>query len=63
MAEQLGAVTTASDDFLPERYEIVFDESPAADVEEGEDLIKRLIYRADQPAERRLRPARPGTGT
>jgi hypothetical protein len=41
----------------------VLDESPAADVEEGEDLIKRLIYRADQPAERRLRPARPGTGT
>ena len=31
MAGQLGAVTTAGHDFLPERHELVFDESPAAD--------------------------------
>jgi hypothetical protein len=49
MAAQLGAVTTGGHDFLPERHEIVFDESPAPDVEDGEDLIQRLIYRADLP--------------
>ena len=52
MATQLGAVTTAGDDFLPERHEIVFDESPAADVADGEDLVQRLVYRADQPYRR-----------
>ena len=52
MAAQLGAVTTAGDDFLPERHEIVFDESPAADGADGEDLVQRLVYRADQPYRR-----------
>jgi hypothetical protein len=56
MAAQLGAVTTAGDEFLPERHEIVFDESPAADGADGEDLIQRLVYRAGQPA--RFAPAR-----
>jgi hypothetical protein len=52
IATQLGVVTTAGDEFLPERHEIVFDESPAADGTDGEDLIQRLIYRADQPYRR-----------
>ena len=52
IAGQLGAVTTAGDDFLPERHELVFDESPAADGADSEDLIQRLIYRADQPYRR-----------
>jgi hypothetical protein len=52
MTAQLGAVTTAGDDFLPERDEIVFDESPAAGGADSEDLIQRLIYRADQPYRR-----------
>ena len=52
MAGQLGAVTTAGHDFLPERHEIVFDESPAADGADGEEVIQRLIYRADQPYRR-----------
>jgi hypothetical protein len=37
---------------LPERHDIVFDESPAADLADGEDLVQRLIYRADQPYRR-----------
>jgi hypothetical protein len=49
MAGQLGAVTAAGPEFLPERHEIVLTESPAADVADGEDLIQRLIYRADLP--------------
>ena len=52
IAVQLGAVTSAGDDFLPERHELVFDESPAADGADGEDLIQRLIYRANQPYRR-----------
>ncbi len=52
IAAQLGAATTGGDEFLPERHELVFDESPAADVADGEDLIQRLIYRADQPYRR-----------
>ena len=52
MAAQLGAETTAGDDFLPERHEIVFDQAPAADGADSEDLIQRLIYRADQPYRR-----------
>jgi hypothetical protein len=52
MAGQLGAVTTAGHDFLPERHELVFDESPAADGADGEEVIQRLIYRADQPYRR-----------
>lgn len=52
IAGQLGAVTTVGDDFLPERHELVFGESPAADGADGEDLIQRLIYRADQPYRR-----------
>ena len=52
VAGQLGAVTTAGKDFLPERHELVFDESPAADGADSEDLIQRLIYRADQPYRR-----------
>ena len=52
LAGQLGAVTTAGHDFLPERHELVFDESPAADGADGEEVIQRLIYRADQPYRR-----------
>ncbi len=48
LAAQLGAVTTAGQGFLPERHQIVFDQSPAPD-DDGEDLIQRLIYRADLP--------------
>ena len=36
-----------STDFLPERHQIVFDEHPGAD--DCEDLVQRLIYRADLP--------------
>jgi hypothetical protein len=49
MAGQLGAVTTAGLEFLPERHEIVFDESPTADGADSEEVIQRLVYRADQP--------------
>jgi hypothetical protein len=52
IARRLDAVTTVGDEFLPERHELVFDESPAADGADGEDLIQRLIYRADQPYRR-----------
>jgi hypothetical protein len=52
MTAQLGAVTTAGHDFLPERDEIIFDESPAADGADSEDLVQQLIYRADQPCRR-----------
>jgi hypothetical protein len=48
LAVQLGVATTAGQDFLPERHQIVFDESPAPE-EGGEDLIQRLVYRADLP--------------
>ncbi len=49
MAGQLGAVTGAGQGFLPERHELVLDQSPAPSVDDGEDLIQRLIYRADLP--------------
>jgi hypothetical protein len=49
MATQLGAATTADQDFLPERHELVLDQSRAPDVDDGEDLLQRLIYRADLP--------------
>jgi hypothetical protein len=52
IATQLGAVTTAGNEFLPERHELVSDASPAADGAGTEDLIQRLIYRADQPYRR-----------
>jgi hypothetical protein len=49
IAGQLGAVTAAGLEFLSERHELVFDDSPAAGGDDGEDLIQRLVYRADQP--------------
>jgi hypothetical protein len=49
LATQLGADTSAGHRFLPERHQIVFDQSPAPDGDDGEDLIQRLIYRADLP--------------
>jgi hypothetical protein len=52
MAMQLGAVADVGQGFLPERHEIVLDESPGPDDDDGEDLIQRLIYRADLPYRR-----------
>ena len=49
MATQLGAVISDGQDFLPERHQLVLDQSPAPSVDDGEDLIQRLIYRADLP--------------
>ena len=49
LAAQLGAVTSAGQGFLPERHQLVLGQSPAPDVEDGEDLIQRLIYRTDLP--------------
>jgi hypothetical protein len=49
LATRLGADTSAGHRFLPERHQIVFDQSPAPDGDDGEDLIQRLIYRADLP--------------
>jgi hypothetical protein len=49
MATQLGVSTGAGHRFLPERHQIVFDQSQAPDGDDGEDLIQRLIYRADLP--------------
>ena len=47
LATQLGADTSAEPGFLPERHQVVFDQTPAPD--EYEDLVQRLIYRADLP--------------
>jgi hypothetical protein len=49
LASQLGADTSAGQVFLPARHQIVFDESSAPGDSDGEDLIQRLIYRADLP--------------
>jgi len=49
VATRIGVDTTAGHRFLPERHQIVFDQSPAPDGQEGEDLVQRLIYRADLP--------------
>lgn len=49
LAAQLGVVTSAGPGFLPERHQLVLGQSPAPDVEDGEDLIQRLIYRTDLP--------------
>jgi hypothetical protein len=48
LATQLGVVTRAGQGFLPERHQLVLDESPAPD-DGGEDMIQRLVYRADLP--------------
>jgi len=48
MAVQLGA-SGEDQGFLPERHEIVLDESPGPDDDNGENLIQRLVYRADLP--------------
>jgi hypothetical protein len=45
----LGTATDAGQDFLPERHQVVLDDSPGPDGDGGEDLIQRLIYRADLP--------------
>ncbi len=47
LAAHLGADTDADHSFLPERHQIVFDQAPAPD--DCEDLVQRLIYRADLP--------------
>jgi len=47
MAAQLGADTSAGQSFLPERHQVVFDEELAP--EDCDDLVQRLIYRADLP--------------
>jgi hypothetical protein len=47
LAAQLGADTSADHSFLPERHQIVFDQTPAPD--DCEDLVQRLIYRTDLP--------------
>jgi len=47
MAAQLGADGSSDHGFLPERHQIVFDHDPAPD--DCEDLVQRLIYRADLP--------------
>src|SRR5262249_57864496 len=49
VAAQVGAVTTAGQGFLPERHQLVFDESPPAGDDGGEDVVQRLIYRTDLP--------------
>jgi Phage integrase, N-terminal SAM-like domain len=46
-AAQLGAEGGSESGFLSERHQIVFSSTPAA--EDSEDLIQRLIYRADLP--------------
>jgi hypothetical protein len=52
LVTQLGVVTDAGHDFLPERHQLVLDPSPAPEVDDCEDLIQRLIYRADLPYRR-----------
>ena len=52
LAAQLGVVTDAGPDFLPERHQLVLDPSPAPEVDDCEDLIQRLVYRADLPYRR-----------
>jgi hypothetical protein len=47
MAAQLGAGGAAEHRFLPERHQIVFDQTPAPD--DCEDLVQRLVYRTDLP--------------
>lgn len=46
-AARLGADGSADQSFLPERHQIVFDQDTAPD--DCEDLVQRLIYRADLP--------------
>jgi hypothetical protein len=47
LAVQLGADGTAESEFLPERHQVVLDKDVATD--DCEDLVQRLIYRADLP--------------
>jgi hypothetical protein len=47
LAIQLGAADSSEPGFLPERHQIVFDETPAPD--DCDDLVQRLIYRTDLP--------------
>jgi hypothetical protein len=47
MAVQAGADCGSEDTFLPERHQIVFGSGPAPD--DYEDVMQRLIYRADLP--------------
>jgi hypothetical protein len=49
LADRLGVVTGTGQGFLPERHQLVVDESPAPDDADGEDLIQRLIYRSNLP--------------
>ena len=49
MATQFGALASDRQDFLPERHQLVLAGSPAPSAGDGEDLIQRLIYRADLP--------------
>ena len=47
LAAQLGADGSTEPGFLPERHQVVFDQAPAPD--DCEDLVQRLIYRANLP--------------
>lgn len=47
LAIQLGADSSPEHSFLPERHQIVYDQTPAPD--DCEDLVQRLIYRSDLP--------------
>jgi hypothetical protein len=47
VAARLGATGTADPDFQPETHQLVLGKDPAP--EDCEDLIQRLIYRADLP--------------
>jgi len=47
LAAQLGADGSSERSFLPERHQIVFSSVPAPD--DYDDLVQRLVYRADLP--------------
>ncbi len=47
LAVQLGADDGSEPDLLPERHQVVFDSGAAPD--DCEDLVQRLVYRADLP--------------
>jgi hypothetical protein len=49
LAAQFGVATSTGPSFLPERHQLVLDHAPAPEVDDGEDLIQRLIYRTNLP--------------
>lgn len=52
LAGQLGVVTDADPDFLPERHQLVLDPAAAPEGDDCEDLVQRLVYRTDLPYRR-----------